>query len=147
MKRYFTFQTPPDPNVYNPHGQYHFHELPGGGYVCVMEEESAATPSDWVELPHLLDQSPAGFDGIQHQLGKLSTAVANTASPPIAQQQTTTIATPGVTATVLAPVLPPSAAPTVTNTTPHAPLGGVLPTDTTFQVAKKLAIVSPVFRP
>lgn len=64
MKRYFLFSNPPDPAVFNPSGQYHYVSLSVSGYICVVEEESVEVPSDWIELPKLLDSSPANLNGI-----------------------------------------------------------------------------------
>ncbi len=109
MKRYFTSPTIPDPTTYQPRGQYGYLVLPGGGIICVLNEESSYPPSDgsWTELPHLLENVPAKFDGIQHVLGATLT---------VAQRSL-------------------------------APLGGILPTDTTYQVAMKVNAVFPGFRP
>lgn len=82
MKRYFTFEKLPDPTKYNPHGMWHAMSLPGGGYVCVLDEESSQVPSDWVELPHLLDSSPANFNGVNTARGAyVHPAAATTPAP------------------------------------------------------------------
>lgn len=113
MKRYFTFLTLPDA-AYAPRGGYHYMSLPGAGYVGVIMEESVDAPEDWIELPHLLDSSPAQFDGIQHALGMSS----------------------GVGAPALY----------VLNSA-QSPLAGIVATDSTFQIAKKLSAINRVFRP
>ena len=114
LKRYFTFQTPPDPAKYQPRGMYHYMSLPASGYVCVVEEEGSEVPSDWVELPHLLESTPANFNGI-------NTAAGAYVAPALAVGA---IAQPA-----------------------PASIAGVVHTDTTFQVAKKLAKINRHFHP
>ena len=107
MKRYFTFATPPDHAVYQPRGMYHYTSLPGSGFVCVVDEESADVPADWTELPHLLESVPANFNGI-----------GTTPGPHVASASA-----------------------------PVSPIAGIAPTDTTFQLAKKLAKLNRHFHP
>lgn len=60
MKRYYTFQTPPDVTTYRPRGSYHWMSLPkAGGYLCVVMDEETDPHPDWAELPHLLDGATA----------------------------------------------------------------------------------------
>jgi hypothetical protein len=61
MKRYFTFANPPDPKTYRAVCFYHYLALPSGGHIGVLLEESAPVPSDWTELPHLLEGKAAGL--------------------------------------------------------------------------------------
>jgi hypothetical protein len=76
-----------------------------------MMEESADPHPDWTELPHLLEQTPANFNGITHAPGAYVAPAGQIAA--------------------LAP----------------ASIGGVTHTDTTFQVAKKLAAINRHFHP
>lgn len=141
MKRYFTFETPPDPMQYSPRGMYHYMSLPGSGYICVLEEESAEVPADWIELPHLLEQAPAYFDGIQHVCGTASGSSSSAASA-----STQTVTTPAVSAQVTA-ATPQTSATGVTNSSGLTPLAGISVSDTTFQLAKKLASINRNFHP
>ena len=70
MKRYFVSPTRPDPLTYQPRGLYHYTDLPAGGHIVVVMEEGSHVPEEWVELPHLLDPSPAGFNGTHAALGE-----------------------------------------------------------------------------
>ncbi len=102
MKRYFVADAIPE--GYNPRGLFHYADLPAGGHVVVVCEEGSHVPPDWVQLPHLLDNSPAGFNGTHAKLGE----------PPHPD---------------------------------HAPLADCAPTDSTYQVAKKLARHVAFFTP
>ena len=70
MKRYFVTHKRPDPLTYQPRGLYHYIDLPAGGHVVVVAEEGSEIPDDWVQLPHLLDSAPAGFNGTHSTLGE-----------------------------------------------------------------------------
>ena len=70
MKRYFTTAVRPDPEIYRPRGLYHLIDLPAGGHVVVVFEEATEIPKEWMQLPHLLDSTPAGFNGTHSTLGE-----------------------------------------------------------------------------
>ena len=70
MKRYFVSPTRPNPLTYQPRGLYHYTDLPAGGHIVVVMEEGSHVPEEWVELPHLLDSSPAEFNGTHAVLGE-----------------------------------------------------------------------------
>lgn len=92
MKRYFTAAAAPPlysrdkPTSFYVDSEYHYMNLPGGGIVIVMLEEHAAPDPSWVELPKLLNQAAAGFNGVNHALGTAAPAAAagQTAPAPIA---------------------------------------------------------------
>lgn len=139
LKRYFVTDTQPDDARFHCESPYHWMSLPGSGFVIVMMDGQHDPDPTWTELPHLLENVPAAFDGIQPVLG---TATAGPASTPSAVSQT--ITTPAVTATTTQLQQP---APSVINNTSHTPLGGVNVTHTTYQIAKKLAAINRHFHP
>lgn len=142
MKRYFT--SPTQPGAHDSDSEYHWMELPGGGYVIVMLDGELTPGTAWAELPHLADpdRPPAYFDGIQHVLGTASGTP--TSSTPNASTQTVT--TPAVSAQVTA-VQPQSQLIGATNSSGFTALAGIQLSDTTFYVAKKLAALNRHFHP
>lgn len=135
MKRYFTTATQPGSTAFHCGSAFHYHSLPGGGWVVMMVDGGYDPDPSWTELPHLADpdRPPAYFDGIQPVLG------TGTGSAPVAANATTqTVTTPAVTGQVTA-VSPQSVSSGVTNSTSHQPLGGIDISDTTYHIAKKLA--------
>lgn len=142
MKRYFTCAT--QPGTHDSDSEYHWMSLPGGGFVIVMLDGELDPHPDWNELPHLADpdRAPAYFDGIQHQLGTPGTQTASVTPT----GGTFPVTTPAVSAQVTA-VTPSSALSGLTNTSGLTALAGVQISDTTFQVAKKLAAINRHFHP
>src|SRR5581483_7957325 len=132
---YFTSAIEPGQGDFHCDSVFHYHSLPGGGWVIVMIDGGYTPDPDWNELPHLADpdRPPAYFDGIQHELGA-ATPGASVAANAMSQS----VVTPAVSGTVTA-VVPQSVLSGATNSTEHQPLGGIQISDTTYHVAKKLA--------
>src|SRR6185437_1736294 len=70
MKGYYLFAEPP--TSFKAQGFYHWMSLPDSGYVAVTQDDATAVPSDWKELPHLMDSSAANFNGVNITPGAYS---------------------------------------------------------------------------